>query len=198
MHHEAIHQVTGSSDLARGFSASDLSCTSDVRMLTCESIESLSPPELPRPLSKNCTFDLSTSAVTDVASLLAHPQPHSWICMCELVSSLLDLPNGFCLSLHHHRDEFALGTVSASMQWLHGGQCQGTFLGSSAGGPLSLHTDTSTTCRCFAHLGYTCDDLHLLNHRLLVLHHNEHVDNLELFLRILHDLWTVCTASSVA
>ena len=46
------------------------------------------------------------------------------------------------------------------------------------------------------HLVYTC--YHLLSHRLLVLHPNEHVGNLdllqELFLRILHDSWTVCTA----
>ena len=51
------------------------------------------------------------------------------------------------------------------------------------------------------HLGCTCYHLHLLNHQLLVLHPNEHVGNLdllqelqELFLRILHDPWTVCTA----
>ena len=30
------------------------------------------------------------------------------------------------------------------------------------------------------HLGYTCYHLHLLSHRLLVLHPNEHVDDLDL------------------
>ena len=51
------------------------------------------------------------------------------------------------------------------------------------------------------HLGNTCYHLHLLGHPLLVLHPNDHVGNLdllqelqELFLRILHDSWTVCTA----
>ena len=68
-------------------------------------------------------------------------------------------------------------------------------------GNWSLQTETSTTLSMILHLVYTCYHLHLLNHRLLVLHPNEHVGNLdllqelqELFLRILHDSWTVCTA----
>ena len=143
-------------------------------------------------LSKNCTFDLSKWAVIVVASLLGHRQPRPWICMCELVS-LLDRPNGCCLFLHHHRDEFALGTVNATMA-LHGGQCQGTFSWKFSWWDLVFAHRHICHLSMVLHLGYTCDDLHLLYHRLLVLHHNEHVDNLELFLQILHDPWTVCTA----
>ena len=77
--------------------------------------------------------------------------------------------------------------------WLHPvpASPQERFLGTSAGGTLG----TSTTCRWFWHLGCSGSLLHLQILRRLVLHFNDHADNLllvqelqELQLRNLHDL----------
>ena len=50
-------KLLGSSDLARGFSASDLSCTPELRVLTCESYRVVELMRIPTPPSDFAVFD---------------------------------------------------------------------------------------------------------------------------------------------
>ena len=171
--------------IARGCSASDLSCTSEVWMLTCESIESLCwccflNSSVGFRSVRLCSSLTWTRAFCLLLSEHSSATPLDLPRLCQRTAPTISQHQLWLSLLHNwhiHNLILESACVNASVVWIFqmvvaclcittemssllalstlSWHCMAVsvkerFLGSSAGGTLSLDTDTSTTCRWFA------------------------------------------------